>query len=274
MEKFICPECKTDQFEVTCQVEDTVVYLSTVYKDGSFDTINSLKEYCGDGCESEDEFECFKCNKNFSFKMFKKPQEMTEDEKLDELKKQVAIAHKVDVDKIIEVHDKNPHINVYPRTHRHLFYSDYHNLHFYVMKHIGEPYLWLQDDETQAKAECGCKLYLKDGNPAFDFCTMHFEADENNGVLDSIHKELNGKEWSSDTLDIIAHIIRGTGREIRDPFHRSEPPPQMTECDGCGNKAPDSELIPLHEIKYPFQRIEAGGIVPSGECRKCGALAY
>jgi hypothetical protein len=144
-----------------------------------------------------------------------------EDEKLEELTRQIAMAHKVDVDKIITVHDKNPHINVYPRiyprTHKHLYYSDYHNLHFYVLREHDEPYIFLQNDETEGFAECGCRLYLKGGNPAFSFCTMHFEADETIGVLDSIHKELNAKEWSPDTLDEIARIIRGTGREITEP---------------------------------------------------------
>lgn len=36
-------------------------------------------------------------------------------------------------------------------------------------------------------------------------------------ALDAIHAELDGIEWSPDTLDRIAYIVESTGRALRDP---------------------------------------------------------
>lgn len=36
-------------------------------------------------------------------------------------------------------------------------------------------------------------------------------------ALDRIHKLLDGREWSADTLDAIADVVRSTGRVIREP---------------------------------------------------------
>jgi len=36
-------------------------------------------------------------------------------------------------------------------------------------------------------------------------------------ALDAIHEILDGCEWSADTLDEIAYIIRQTGRPINEP---------------------------------------------------------
>lgn len=42
-------------------------------------------------------------------------------------------------------------------------------------------------------------------------------------ALNEIHTILDGKEWGSDTLEDIAEVIRGTGREIREPnYDRDE----------------------------------------------------
>lgn len=39
-------------------------------------------------------------------------------------------------------------------------------------------------------------------------------ASANADALDAIRRELSGREWSADTLDAIAAIVRGTGRVI------------------------------------------------------------
>jgi hypothetical protein len=43
------------------------------------------------------------------------------------------------------------------------------------------------------------------------------------------------------------------------------------ECDDCSWAGDESEL---DETSNLIDRIEPGGIVPAGECPKCGALAY
>lgn len=45
----------------------------------------------------------------------------------------------------------------------------------------------------------------------------------------------------------------------------------MSRCDNCQVARPTEDL---NEIKDFEQRVEPGGIVPSGECPDCGALAY
>lgn len=44
-----------------------------------------------------------------------------------------------------------------------------------------------------------------------------------------------------------------------------------SKCDNCGWTGADSGMA---NIKDFFQRVEPGGIVPSGECPDCGALCY
>lgn len=46
------------------------------------------------------------------------------------------------------------------------------------------------------------------------------------------------------------------------------------KCDDCGGKFPKDFVIPLSEIHHLWERIDVGGIVPAGECPKCGALCY
>jgi len=43
------------------------------------------------------------------------------------------------------------------------------------------------------------------------------------------------------------------------------------ECDDCGAVWPEAELL---QIKNLEARLDAGGVVPSGECPTCGALCY
>jgi len=42
-------------------------------------------------------------------------------------------------------------------------------------------------------------------------------------------------------------------------------------CDGCGAFVLGKSLLPIQDIE---QRVEPGGMVPSGECPDCGALCY
>ena len=42
-------------------------------------------------------------------------------------------------------------------------------------------------------------------------------------------------------------------------------------CDNCGGLYAADEINPVKDLE---QRIEPGGVVPSGECPKCGALCY
>ncbi len=48
-------------------------------------------------------------------------------------------------------------------------------------------------------------------------------------------------------------------------------PASWHRCDSCGTKHRGDTLEPIMEL---LQRIEPGGIVPSGECSECGALCY
>lgn len=47
---------------------------------------------------------------------------------------------------------------------------------------------------------------------------------------------------------------------------------KKSKCDNCGWVG--VPLFELHEIGDLLQRIEPGGIVPSGECPKCDCLCY
>jgi pseudouridine-5'-phosphate glycosidase len=42
------------------------------------------------------------------------------------------------------------------------------------------------------------------------------EASVDKVVLNSIAEELSGKEWSPDTLDKVAELVRGAGRKVED----------------------------------------------------------
>lgn len=42
-------------------------------------------------------------------------------------------------------------------------------------------------------------------------------------------------------------------------------------CDNCRLYCTVSELDPIDDLE---QRLEAGGIVPAGQCPSCGALSY
>lgn len=42
-------------------------------------------------------------------------------------------------------------------------------------------------------------------------------------------------------------------------------------CDDCAWQGTDSQLKPIQHLE---ERIDAGGVVPAGQCPECGALAY
>lgn len=41
----------------------------------------------------------------------------------------------------------------------------------------GDPWIWLQEDEGEGTADCGCHLIMDNG-AKFSFCTMHAAAEE------------------------------------------------------------------------------------------------
>ncbi len=48
-------------------------------------------------------------------------------------------------------------------------------------------------------------------------------------------------------------------------------PESVHRCADCGKIVKGKSLAPIHDLE---QRIEPGGVVPSGECPDCGALCY
>jgi hypothetical protein len=45
-------------------------------------------------------------------------------------------------------------------------------------------------------------------------------------ALNRIQELLDGSEWDSETMDNVAHAVRATGREIRDPADLPENVPE------------------------------------------------
>jgi hypothetical protein len=45
-------------------------------------------------------------------------------------------------------------------------------------------------------------------------------------------------------------------------------------CDNCGNVCDESHLIHIADLENLGIRLDPGSVVPAGECRECGALAY
>jgi hypothetical protein len=62
-------------------------------------------------------------------------------------------------------------------------------------------------------------------------------------------------------------------RRWNDPEVPADAPrAQMAECQNCDWKGTEDEVVP--EIKDLWQRVEAGEIMPVGECPECGALCH
>lgn len=50
--------------------------------------------------------------------------------------------------------------------------------------------------------------------------------------------------------------------------------PVLHICDNCNTAGGIEQIILLEEVERLSERIDPGGIVPSGACKKCGALCY
>ncbi len=46
------------------------------------------------------------------------------------------------------------------------------------------------------------------------------------------------------------------------------------QCQNCEAVLRESEMVPLEDVKDLLERVAPGEVMPSGECKKCGALAH
>lgn len=46
------------------------------------------------------------------------------------------------------------------------------------------------------------------------------------------------------------------------------------ECDACGELLPLDQVLPFFDSGSLHERLDAGSVVPDGECPKCGAFCY
>src|SRR5439155_14436990 len=56
-------------------------------------------------------------------------------------------------------------------------------------------------------------------------------------------------------------------RKVRD----REPAIPKCECDNCGAIWDDTDVDPISDL---WERVDPGGVMPSGQCPDCGALCY
>lgn len=54
-------------------------------------------------------------------------------------------------------------------------------------------------------------------------------------------------------------------------IEREDDGPDRYVCDNCMNVWPFEKLEDISDL---FERVEAGGVVPAGECPVCGVLCY
>jgi hypothetical protein len=85
-------------------------------------------------------------------------------------------------------------------------------------------------------------------------------------VLDAITETLDGQEWSSDTLDAIATILREAGYPIRDQFHAGPPAETCDACEQaseagtcCGDVGPPMPNVGYAEKGHAGPHIACGG---------------
>ena len=45
-------------------------------------------------------------------------------------------------------------------------------------------------------------------------------------------------------------------------------------CDNCGDMTTADDLLSLDQAPDLSARLDVGGMVPAGECLKCGAFSY
>ena len=60
-----CPKCGCKEFEVDANTHDTVTFLVGIDDDGSLETYQTMKEYCGD-MDFHDTAECYDCGCNIN----------------------------------------------------------------------------------------------------------------------------------------------------------------------------------------------------------------
>ena len=76
-----------------------------------------------------------------------------------------------------------------------------------------------------------------------------------------------GTITSGDVREILEDTIRGDMMDaIIEPL-----PEEKARCANCDKVFPVSKLDEAGDL---YERVEAGGEVPAGECPECGALAY
>ena len=81
------------------------------------------------------------------------------------------------------------------------------------------------------------------------------------GTLDQLEEAL-GQEAPT-------NLLEQTLRRVGD---QTDPQQAQHMCARCGRTFPKGES--LHPINDFWERVEAGDIVPSGECPECGGLCY
>lgn len=71
-------------------------------------------------------------------------------------------------------------------------------------------------------------------------------------------------------------ITDETGKTVKVDLRRAGTLKPMLKCDGCGRRFAATEELDrvFPDIPDLVNRLDAGGIVPSGECPMCGALVY
>jgi len=75
----------------------------------------------------------------------------------------------------------------------------------------------------------------------------------------------NDQEGSEISFDSEDEAIAAATRDAKETYG-------LHRCDNCGKLHSDETLVlPIKDI---FQRVEAGGVMPSGECSDCGSLCY
>jgi predicted RNA-binding Zn-ribbon protein involved in translation (DUF1610 family) len=61
------------------------------------------------------------------------------------------------------------------------------------------------------------------------------------------------------------------GKPLRDTCKAHATTVDMAVCDNCGHRCPADDLDGYKDF---WSRVTVGGIVPAGDCPKCGAFAY
>jgi len=90
---------------------------------------------------------------------------------------------------------------------------------------------------------------------------------DSHGTLDQLEEAL-GHEAPIDALD---HALCRATRKSAGQKENAKRPVRHV-CADCGKVFPREK--PLQPIERFWQRVEAGEIVPSGQCPECGALCY